>query len=155
MKSDRYILPAGIVTILMIGVSCHDLLSAWRNSPFDQWGWLVFGVWLILGIWLMTRAKAEGSPLQVAYLYAGLVLAFLGYVGDLNVLQHGGFAMAMAGFAAASRGYFLWLIGSVAWMPAWGWLGAHWFSAQGVVVSRGIVLMIMIVGVLLQRKGER
>jgi hypothetical protein len=65
-----------------------------------------------------------------------LGLSLLGALGSLNVLQHAGLALSLAGLMPWRWGHALWLAAAASWMPVCGWaLGRH-FAVEVVPLAR-------------------
>lgn len=100
---------------------CRDLAAAWRSSPYDAGGWLVFLAWL-LPLFVCRRSPDAG------WLLAGLAILGLAGVTDLNVLAHLGLTAVLAAcvrpVSTLWRG--VWLAGAPAWMPGFGYVLDGW-----------------------------
>jgi hypothetical protein len=117
---------AAVAALTALGAG--NLLNAWRHSPYDAWGWVALLVWLApLG-----RRHGAGEPLLL-WSYAGLALALLGQLVEMNTLKYAGFATAVAAFAPMRswRGWVWWITAS-AWLPALGWAVAPYLSSGAV-----------------------
>jgi exosortase/archaeosortase family protein len=104
---------------------CRELVPTWRDSPFDQLGWLACLIWLLP---LLARNAVAGATLsERARLWLmgfALGLILLSEVGDVNVFAHAGLACAMVSLSC--RGYVvIWALGAVAWWPAAGWVASR------------------------------
>jgi hypothetical protein len=118
---------AAVAALTALGAG--NLLNAWRHSPYDAWGWVALLVWLApLG-----RRRGAGEPALLPWSYAGLALALLGQLVEMNTFKYAGFATACAAFAPMRswRGWIWWIV-AAAWLPAFGWALAPYLSA-GIV----------------------
>ncbi len=93
-----------------------DLLTAWRHSPLDRWGWLAFALWLAPLVWTRT-----GAGRWTALAWIALALALTSALAQLNVLAYAALAVSLAALAPWSWRTLPWLALSVAWMPVLGW----------------------------------
>lgn len=100
-----------------------DLLTTWRTSPFDRWGWLSFVIWLIPVLRALVGG-GMGTNGSVPLTVAALALGFLGRGVELNAVLNLSLALACATLIPPSPRRLLWLIGSLAWMPLLGWLAS-------------------------------
>ena len=100
-----------------------DLLTAWRNSPFDHLGWLALGFWLVptlVSAWQF-RARLPKTRRSVYFAWFGLAFCLAGIVTDMHFLKHGALALACAAITPQFRLGTLWLILALAWIPVLGW----------------------------------
>lgn len=108
-----------------------DLLRAWQASPYDRLGWVALAVWLAAFPALrFSGGRKEYVARGPSPVLAGgaLVLAGLGTMGSLNVLQHLGLACALAAWLpVGGTRRAAWLLASLAWMPVFGWMGSRLF----------------------------
>ena len=113
-----------------------DLLTAWRNSPFDHLGWLALGFWLVptlVSAWRF-RARLPKTRRSVYFAWLGLAVCLAGILTDMHFLKHGALALACAAITPQVRFGSLWLVLALAWMPALGWLlaGLPAFGVAGI-----------------------
>jgi hypothetical protein len=111
-----------------------DLLAAWRHSPFDRWGWLSFLIWsapVVLGI-INPARSVGGSTLFTVF---ALITSLGGRLLNLNAVLYFALAFSLAGFVPSGARRIVWLVGALAWMPAFGWL-AHDFPIYLVAALR-------------------
>ncbi|MEW6159417.1 MAG: hypothetical protein AB1813_18475 [Verrucomicrobiota bacterium] len=142
-SKSRFVAPPEIWLSSAILVYCawqaRDLLSAWRHSPFDAFGWVIFLIWLIpaaAGAFAVTRTR-----FNLLMATAALVLSFVGELGSLNFLKYWGLASALAAWGRFSWAHCLWWISAAAWMPFFGWMTSAIFP-EGMFVARFIVVVI-------------
>lgn len=121
-----------------------DLLSAWRNAPYDRWGWLAFALWCLPAVAALVRGHAAwGAARWMACLpWLALALALAGSLGEVNFLAYWGLACALAGWSATGANpppaprlaavwpAGLWLLLAVCWMPVLGWVASSFSPAS-------------------------
>jgi len=134
--------------IVFAGWASTGLVHAWEHSPYDRFGWLAFLFWLAPVPWILCRrpgrVAGQGWPS-----WLGLTLAMIGMVGDLNALGYAGLACAVAGLLPGSARILPWLILSISWMPALGWLA----RTLPVPAVAGLRLVSGMVAVVLLARG--
>lgn len=119
-----------------------ELINAWAKAPLDWLGWLPFVVWLFPLIFAGT--KEVNTP----FLWGAVIFSLLGNIASLNALRYLGFSSAIAAWVPLSWGTCVWWACSVAWMPAFGWLGSRLFPeyvliARFLAVGLGVVCAIV------------
>lgn len=117
MKARREGSVFALVTLAWTLVWCVDLAQAWRDSPYDRFGWLAAAGW-VAWVWLAGR-RAKCVP--GLWLAAAWGVSFVGVAGELNVLQHAGLALAGAAWAGGGRRGMIALVLALGWVPALGW----------------------------------
>jgi len=123
----------GISILLYCCWQASDLIGAWRFSALDRFGWLVFLIWCTPFVLYFKRQSENGKEtgINAMLLGFGLFFSVLGQLGSLNVLQHIGLALAIAGLMPfrmkSSRMWIFWLCASISWMPLLGWIGSRIF----------------------------
>jgi len=128
--------PAAAAVVVLTALGAGNLLNAWRHSPYDAWGWVALLVWLApLG-----RRRGADNPAGLPWSYAGLALALLGQLVEMNTFKYAGFATACAAFAPMRswRGW-AWWSAAAAWLPAFGWALAPYLSAGTVPWLRTVL----------------
>lgn len=134
-------IPLPLVAILLFcAYGCRDLLDAWRHSPFDCLGWIALAMWGLppaVARWeAWEQGGGENGGMATALLGGGLGLSLLGAMGSLNVLQHAGLALSLAGLLPWRRGHVLWLATAASWMPVAGWALGRYFAVEIVPLVR-------------------
>jgi len=134
-----------------------DLWTAWQHSPFDRLGWLAFGIWLAPTLAAASGFCAPGPTtrrsVQLAWL--GLVNCLAGIVTDLHVLKHVALALGCAAVTPTFRLESLWLVLSLTWMPALGWL-LDGLPAFGVASTRlALAALAALIGLTQMRSNFR
>ncbi len=110
---------------------CGDVATAWRHSPFDQFGWMAAAGWAAY-VFMAGRRSAAAAGWWLA---AALAVSCAGVAGELNVAQHAGLALAGAAWAGGGwRGVGV-LVLAAGWVPALGWAGRG-FGADGLAGVR-------------------
>lgn len=105
----------------------RDLIAAWQRSPHERLGWVALFIWgfpILYKRSNLIRHQSDSTPLLLGL---GLALSFIGDVGSLNVLQHLGLAMVLAGLLPPSPHHLLWTLTAISWMPLFGWIGSRGF----------------------------
>jgi hypothetical protein len=107
----------GWLALTWCGAWCADLVAAWRFAPYDRLGVVAALAWLAA----LVVAARTSSRLARGWLVAGGLLSFVGVAGELNVAQHGAFALVAGAVAGGgSRAWWLLLL-APGWMPVLGW----------------------------------
>lgn len=104
------------------GWTAADLLTAWRTSPLDRWGWLAFVIWLAPLVIAAARRRLAAHSANPVLLGAALATALVARLGDLSVAGHLALALGWAAWLPPSRHAGIWLASAAAWTPAFGWL---------------------------------
>ncbi|KZK73920.1 hypothetical protein EKD00_08630 [Chlorobium phaeovibrioides] len=156
---DHWIIAPRLAITLWCIWQARDLLAAWEHSGYDQYGWIALLVWCLPVFMSGTSALLGAGSRQygTAMLTAALLLALLGQAGSLHILQHAGLALALASWIPFSPHQLLWLLSSISWMPAFGWIGSRLFF--GHILPARLLLALTAAGwlaaVLRSRRMER
>jgi len=118
-RISNYLLPLAILAYTAF--NSRELIKAWLYAPLDWLGWLPFVIWLI-PLFVVWRGK--NHP---AFLWGAVGATLLGNLASFNALRYAGFSAAIASWAPFTWGTVAWWAGSIAWMPAFGWLGSRYF----------------------------
>ncbi|MSU57145.1 MAG: hypothetical protein EXS35_03010 [Pedosphaera sp.] len=112
-----------LAVVAYCGWRAFDLVDAWRDSPFDKFGWLALIVWLSPLAWLLARAEADPNlPNEIpVLLWIGLGLSLFGTLGAFNAFHYAGLACALVGMVRWAPRNLPWLLASVGWMPVFGY----------------------------------
>ena len=124
-----------IAILLYCSISAFPLFQAWWGSPFERLSGLAFLIWI--APLLMYRMQ---NP-SLLFLIGATLATLLGTLGSLNTLKYLGLAFAIASFAPKGWAFPFWLLSAIAWMPAFGWLSAHFFPALSLLFKIGSVLL--------------
>jgi exosortase/archaeosortase family protein len=107
------------------GWCASGLVATWIWTPFDRLGWLAFAVWLLPLVAPARDAVGRMPPwTRIGALAVGLGALLAGNVADVNFFYHVGLAAILTSFNRR-RGYLLWAMGAVAWLPASGWFASR------------------------------
>lgn len=117
-----------LLTLLVTGIQSRELVDAWRYGPYDQWGFVVLGVWVVPVFFLKPKLS---EPLLIA----ALALCTLGTIISLNALKYLAFAVAVTALVSNPLVGTILILGSVAWMPAFGYFFSELF-AGGMLLAR-------------------
>ena len=109
---------------------CRVLPNAWQHAPFDSFGWVALAIWIVPAVARDFGRRVDDTLLLVA---AGCSLA--GAAADLNVLNYASLAAALAALTPPERRTAPWMVGALAWMPVFGWLGSS-LGPRWIVVAR-------------------
>jgi len=144
---------AGMAVVLFCAVQCRPLLLAWLHSPFDHFGWAVFGMWLFpvaFGLFRPGPAQpAEWLPVAAA------VCSLTGAALDFNALRNIGLALSLAAFLPwPVLGAVIWAGIAVSWMPVFGFLGSS-IGLTAVLVARfGMISVALLLLVTVARSQK-
>ena len=123
MKAKDIIAP---LIILYCGWNAKGLLFAWAYSPMEAFSWLAFLIWCLpLLYWIAYCLPA----LEISSICLGSALLFslMGNLGSVNTLHYFALSLALASVAPQKMTTWVWMTGSISWMPLLGWLGSHHF----------------------------
>ena len=120
-----------------------DLVAAWQSHSEEAAVWLVFCLWLIPALPLGPLANREDRP-QIALLAAAVLLSFVGQVTWVHFLQYLALALAVVGWKQPLGGQWVWLLSSVLWTPACGWLVSR--TLAGWETKTRIAVMAIVAG---------
>ena len=144
-----------VPVLLYCAWNARDLLGAWQHCLYDRHAWMVLLIWslpVVMARLNPDRRTASGKT-QAIYTAAGLLCSFTGGIGSLNLLQYAGLALALACWIPFSRMQLLWLLSSLSWMPALGWIGSRFFLDHVLVVR--LMLSVMTSGLLIYHTATR
>ena len=139
MKFVRHF-PLVEVTILLYAMwQSLDLVNAWRHSPHDHLAWIALLVWLVpVFVHLSARAEIAANP----YLLGAAILAgVLSALTEIHFFGHVALALALTAWLKGSPRTLLWLLTSVAWMPAFGWWLAN--ASSGTVLALRLLVSLL------------
>lgn len=139
-----------LLLLVLLGFAffeARDLWFAWNHSPFDALGWLAFAIW-VSPLFLNARKDVH----QTKYVIVGIALILLGTIGELNAFIYFGLAAVLGGLQSWRQGRVLWLLGSLSWMPLFGYFLSQFLSC-GVNLVR-VALATASVLVLFRKNQE-
>ena len=116
----------------------RDLLTAWREAPFDRIDPVAFAIWLAPLAFAWTRGRVSGA-INSTWLLLAAAATLLGAITDLHVLPHLALAFALASFLPTKTPVLPWLPAAVAWMPVFGW-GSSGLGWPVVIAVRLLVV---------------
>ncbi|MCC5023390.1 MAG: hypothetical protein J6386_11635 [Candidatus Synoicihabitans palmerolidicus] len=140
MASGTQLRIAGVLLVGVTVVLSGEVLWAWRNAPYDRWGWVVALIWLRLAGAAIPR---HGAMPVAKVLAVSLGVELVGFVGHLNVASH------LAAVAAWVPGWWPRIavaVAGLAWVPALGWVSAKAGFPGGDLPLRLIVSGVGVVG---------
>jgi len=120
------------------------LVQAWQTAPLEKFSWIMLLVWTIPIVltWCTFHSEKDREKLYTPFfLWSAIVLTFLGVITSLNALKYVGFACALACFVPKHWSSIPWLISSISWMPAMGWIGSRYFPNYQLEVRIAIVFL--------------
>lgn len=120
MKPSRPYLLELLIVIYCVW-SARDL--SWQASPYMRGGTLAFIIWGFPVAFGLAYDAFMQLPhrMTVLLLAIGLLLSFIGVLGDLNALRYLGLALALAGLLPFSWPMLIWIPSAASWMPASGY----------------------------------
>ena len=144
---------------LNTAVACYclwlslDLIHAWMDDPFGRAGAWAFVLWLtsVFIASSLSPSTRKGLPALQAL---AILLATLGLLGELNVLQHVGLAFAICSYPMRGSCRLILLAASISWMPTFGWLG-HMLLAMNLNFTRIPLMMLAAIAVFLIHKRQQ
>lgn len=94
---------------------------AWQNTPHLYGSEWIFIVWIfpLLFIAIHNRLKSTTTPLFIL----AIIVALLGQLGSLKALSILSFSICLAAFLPWNYWNLAWVITSISWMPAVGYIG--------------------------------
>lgn len=127
---------------------CGDVAVAWRDAPYDRFGWVAAAGWAVFVFMAGRRApRAAGWWLAAAW-----AASCAGAAGELNVAQHAGLALAGAAWSGGGSRGLAALALAAAWMPALGWAT----RGAGADVTSGLRVLAGATGAMLAwRESKR
>lgn len=146
-------------TFLSTAIVCYclwlslDLIHSWMDDPYGRAGAWAFAIWLISVRFASRTLPPTGKSLP-ALQALSIVLATLGLLGQLNVLQHVGLAFAICSFPMRGACRLILLAASICWMPTFGWLG-HKILAMNLNFARVPLMVLAAVAVYLIHKRQQ
>lgn len=143
--------------LVYTGWTAGDLYEAWRSAPLEKYSFYLFLAWLLPIPASMFSACAEG-PCERYHPYllgAALFCAFLGQIASLNFICYIGFAINLSAFVPFRPSGVPWLFSSLCWMPAFGWLGSHYFPAWQLLVRSLLVIVCLALWWIFQNEGQK
>jgi hypothetical protein len=138
----------GLALLAFCAWQCRALLNAWQHAPFDHFGWVALAIWIVPAVARDFGRRADDTLLLIA---AGC--SFAGAAADLNVLKYAGLAASLAALTPPPRRTAPWMLGALAWMPVFGWLGSS-LGPRWIVVARICIATVAASSAWL-RVGER
>jgi exosortase/archaeosortase family protein len=127
------------------GWRCHELLDAWRHSPFDRLGWLAFILWLSPVAFACFQTPGILNLVaagRLSYLAWGGIATFTGDLGDLNLLRQAGLALALMSLMPRQLSGIRGLT-ALTWVSASGWIGSRLGAEPSVIAGLRLGLAIL------------
>ncbi len=115
----------GLTCLVAAAAAAPSLVETWRHAPLERWSAAGFALWLAPWARAALRRHGPGEKSRIPALCATASLASLlaGAVLDVHFLRHTALVAACAAFVPRfTLPAAFWLISSLAWMPAAGWL---------------------------------
>lgn len=97
------------------------MFSAWHNTPHLYGSEWIFLIWIFPLLVIVSRDRFKSMTIPLFALAIGIAL--LGQLGSLKALAILSFALCLTAFLPWNRGNFIWLLTSISWMPAIGYIG--------------------------------
>lgn len=115
----KYLLPLAVLAYTAF--NSRELIKAWLFAPLDWMGWFPFIIWFV-PLFFVWRKGCHPF-----FLWVAVGATALGNLASFNALRYAGFSAALAAWAPFTWGTVVWWTASIAWMPAFGWLGSRYF----------------------------
>ncbi len=145
--------PVALAVCAYCAWQSRDLVGAWKDAPFDRLAWLGLAIWCTPILWRRARSPESGE--SSVLLALGVTCVLFGTLGSINVIEYLGLALALAGLLPWAWAHIIWIVSSITWMPAFGWLvGRHcpdWVLAARLLV---VILSVLLTVVLTRQSGE-
>lgn len=127
------------------------LFKTWGNTPIEKFSSIPFVLWLSpIFYFLFKKSSVENN-----YSLGNVVLAFLALamvifssLSSLNSAAYMGLAFSFVSLIPWSKKNILWLVSSVSWMPALGWVFLHFFPTSYTPLFTLSRLFLALFGVL-------
>ncbi len=133
-----------LLIVLVIAYILYNaiwLVPFWKNYWKSDLSWLAFLIWCVP---LLFKRTFPNPYLLVA----GLILSFLGTIGELKIAQSYALALALGSFYPWSLLTALWLLCGIAWSPSFSWIASQFISYYQI--SRVVITSIPVVAQLYQ-----
>ncbi len=106
------------------GFMAADLPHSWVSTPSVRHAWIAFLIWILPWVWIVvskivTHSDKGSSPILLGL---AVISTLAGTIGSLHILNHFGFALALAGMLPYSWPQLIWLLTSLSWTPAFGYM---------------------------------
>ncbi|HYE06764.1 MAG TPA: hypothetical protein VEL07_14700 [Planctomycetota bacterium] len=135
---------AQLAVLACCAVQSRRLPIEWmKHTPYERFGWIALAVWLIP--LAMRPWSRDPRPTAMWPSYVGLVLAFIGTVGDLNAIIYVGTAFAAAALLPPGWRWLAWLACAASWWTAFGYL----LTSQSTTVVATSRIAVAAIGVAL------
>lgn len=117
-----------------------NLVETWINSRADRIGALAFILWItpVILFWIRQFKQDNLIKDRPILLAIGLFCSFNGMAGSLHVLEHIGLAFTISALLPSSRLHPVWLASSIAWLPAFSWIGGRFFP-EYLTIARIVI----------------
>jgi len=123
MNLKASLLRVETAVVVYTAVQARDLLMAWRHSPFDRLGALVFLLWLVPAVRAAWKRTAPAPLTWLVWVALGFALA--GGISGINSLNNIALALVLAGrWPLPGNRLWYWVALGLTWMPIFGWFGA-------------------------------
>ena len=146
-----------VAILIYTAWNATGLLQAWRTAPIEKFSWIYLLVWTIPIVltWCTFHSTDDRKKLyNQLFLWSAVLLSFFGVIASLNALKYLGFACALACFVPKHWSVIPWLLSSIAWMPAMGWLGIRYFPNYQLEVRFFIVFLGVISWIIIEKNHE-
>lgn len=112
-----------IVGTALVGLAAADLVGTIARDPRGRSTAVAWLLWMVPAVvwWARTRLAGGTLPVSARWLGSALVVALVGWVIDLRVLNHVALALAFAAWLPHRPMRLVWLAGMLAWQPGLAW----------------------------------
>ncbi len=129
-----------LAILLYCGLMAADLPPSWASTPSVRHAWIAFLLWIGPWTWFIARGILVGSAKNTTpiLLGAAVLSSLAGTIGSLHVLNHFGFALALAGMLPWSWPQLVWLASFPSWTPALGYMTKLLTQSQQLILQIGL-----------------
>lgn len=126
-----------VAILLYCGWMARDLPQSWVSTPSVRYAWIAFFIWLTPWMWVVGRQisadeEKSSTPLLLGF---AVVSTLAGSIGSLHILNHFGVALALTGMLPWSWQQMIWLLSSISWTPALGYMTKHFEPVQQLALQ--------------------
>ncbi len=136
MNFSRFQISAGLVLIFCLFMS-RELVRSWFSTSYEHFSWVLILVWSFPLLYLWSTRGSRTFPVTAfnnTALWLALGSSLVGILGDLNTFQYIALAFALASFVPWTYFTIPWILCSLSWMPALGYIGVYNFPKIAFLV---------------------
>jgi hypothetical protein len=116
--------PMILWVILFVNIiNAREFYFSWLHTPSERLSWLTFAIWLLPVVISFFKERQQNTNHFPNFLLAiiSIVLVLFSIITSLNTAAYLGLAFSFAAIIPWSLSNIFWLVGSISWMPAFGW----------------------------------